>query len=150
MQMPRIVVGVDGSEHARRAVRSAVEEARRRGAALTVVHAVSESGMFADPVSHPGPRREQLRSAGAELVEQALDGADVNGLELDRVVRIGNTTRVLCEAAADAELLVVGSRGLGGFRGLLVGSVTQQVIAHAPCPILVVVPETASAEARSL
>jgi nucleotide-binding universal stress UspA family protein len=48
---------------------------------------------------------------------------------------------VLVETAKDADLLVIGSRGLGGFRGMLLGSVTQQVIAHAPCPIVVITPD---------
>lgn len=138
--MPRIVVGVDGSEHARRAVRVALEEAERRQADVEAVYAVVASGMMPDPVSQPGPRREEARSAGQEVLDEVL--TDVGGqATVERTVRIGNATRVLCEAADDAELLVVGSRGLGGFKGLLVGSVTQQVIAHAPCPVLVVVPE---------
>jgi nucleotide-binding universal stress UspA family protein len=139
--MPRIVVGVDGSEHARRAVRAALEEAGRRQADVQAVYAVAGSGMMPDPVSQPGPRREEARSAGQKVLDEALDGVDEGSTTVERTVKIGNATRVLCEAAADAELLVVGSRGLGGFHGLLVGSVTQQVIAHAPCPVLVVVPE---------
>lgn len=139
--MTRIVVGVDGSEHARRAVSAALEEGERRQADIEAVYAVAGSGMMPDPVGQPGPRREEARSAGQGVLDEAL--ADVGGraATVERTVKIGNATRVLCEAAVDAELLVVGSRGLGGFHGLLVGSVTQQVIAHAPCPVLVVVPE---------
>jgi nucleotide-binding universal stress UspA family protein len=139
--MARVVVGVDGSEHAARALTRAVEEARLRGAVLDVVHAVPGPVMFADPVLAPPPSPERLREAGAKLVEQALTGVDIEGLETARVVAVGHTSRVLCDVAADADLLVVGSRGYGGFRGLLVGSVTHQVVAHAPCPVLVVVPE---------
>lgn len=139
--MPRIVVGVDGSEHARRAVRTALEEADRRQAEVEAVYAVVGSGMMPDPVSQPGPRREEARAAGSEVLDEVLADVDAQTAKVERTVRIGNATRVLCEAAADAELLVVGSRGLGGFHGLLVGSVTQQVIAHSPCPVLVVVPE---------
>lgn len=139
--MPRIVVGVDGSEHARRAVRVALEEAERRQADVEAVYAVAGSGMMPDPVSQPGPRREEARASGSKVLDEALADVDGQGATVERTVKIGNATRVLCEAADDAELMVVGSRGLGGFKGLLVGSVTQQVIAHAPCPVLVVVPE---------
>jgi nucleotide-binding universal stress UspA family protein len=58
-----------------------------------------------------------------------------------RDVRSGGAAGVLCARAQDAELVVVGARGLGGFRGLLLGSVTQQVVAHSPRPVVVVVPE---------
>lgn len=139
--MRRVVVGVDGSEHAARALARAVEEARLRRAVLDIVHAVPGPVMFADPVLAPPPSPERLREAGAKLVEQALAGVNTEGLETTPVVAVGHTAKVLCDVAEDADLLVVGSRGYGGFRGLLVGSVTHQVVAHAPCPVLVVVPE---------
>lgn len=138
--MSRVVVGVDGSEHAARALARAVEDARLRRAVLDVVHAVPGPVMFADPVKAPPPSPEVLREAGAKLIDRALAGVDIEGLETARTVAVGHTARVLCDVARDAELLVVGSRGYGGFRGLLVGSVTHQVVAHAPCPVLVVVP----------
>lgn len=139
--MARIVVGVDGSEHAARALARAVDEARLRGAELDVVHAVPEPLMFADPVLAPPPPPKMLREAGARLIEQALAEVDTDGIEIERIVTIGHTSRVLCDVAKGADLLLVGSRGYGGFRGLLVGSVAHQVVAHAPCPVLVVVPE---------
>ena len=139
--MTRVVVGVDGSEHAARALARAVGEARLRGAGLDVVHAIPEPLKFADPVKAPPPAPEKVREAGAKLIEQALAGVDVGGLETARIVAVGHTSRVLCDVAEGADLLVVGSRGYGGFRGLLVGSVTHQVVAHAPGPVLVVVPE---------
>lgn len=139
--MTRIVVGIDGSEDSDRALRCAIEEAELRKATLEVVYAVPEPIMLADPVLIPTPPREDLRASGMQLLDQVLDRVDTGGLEVERIVAIGNTSNVLCDAARGAELLVVGSRGFGGFRGLLVGSVTQQVVAHAPCPVLVVVPE---------
>ena len=139
--MARIVVGIDGSDHAGDALRVAVDEARLRAADLTVVHAVPEPPLLADPVLMPPPPAAQRRATGEALLQRALDGVDVSGIDVERVVAIGNPTRILCDAAQGATLLVVASRGFGGFRGLLVGSVTQQVVAHAPCPILVIVPE---------
>lgn len=139
--MTRVVVGIDGSEHAGRALARAVEEARSRGAELDVVHAAPAPLKFADPVKAPPPAPERLREAGAKLIDQALAEVDIRDLETTRIAAVGHTSRVLCDVARGADLLVVGSRGHGGFRGLLVGSVTQQVVAHAPCPVLVVVPE---------
>lgn len=139
--MARVVVGVDGSDQSRRALTLALEEARLRGAQLDVVNAVPEPYMLADPVMAPPPPREGLQAAGLELIDRALTGVDTGSTEIERIAAIGNTVHVLCDVAKGADLLVVGSRGFGGFRGLLVGSVTHQVVAHAPCPILVVVPE---------
>jgi nucleotide-binding universal stress UspA family protein len=139
--MSRIVVGVDGSDHAIRALRWAVEDARRRGAGLEVVHAVPMPLNLAAPILMPPPPEHDLRLAGLEVIAEALAEVELVELAVKQTVMIGQAASVLCDAATGAELLVVGSRGLGGFKGLLVGSVTQQVIAHAPCPVLVVVPE---------
>lgn len=139
--MSRIVVGIDGSDHARRALRATVEEARWRGADVDVVHAIPEVAPFLDPIGGPPSPKEELRAAAFEVLDQAVSGEDTREVRIERIVATGGTAKVLCEAALGADLLVVGSRGLGGFRGLLVGSVTQQVVAHAPCPVLVVVPD---------
>lgn len=139
--MARVVVGVDRSEHAKRAVRRAVEEARLRGASLQVVYVAPERSMLADPVLMPLPPSAELEAAGLALIDELLEEVDTGDVEVERVTRIGSASRALCKVAKGADLLVVGSRGMGGFRGLLIGSVTQQVVGHAPCPILVVVPE---------
>ena len=139
--MTRVVVGVDGSRDAASALRRAVHEARLRGADLDVVHVVAAPSVLADPVLFPPPSRQELHARGLEVIDETLAGTDVGGLEIERIAMIGHAARVLCDVAKGAELLVVGARGLGGFRGLLVGSVTHQVVAHAPCPVLVVVPE---------
>lgn len=139
--MSRVIVGIDGSEHAERALRHAVTEARLRDATLELVLAVQEPVMVADPVLVPMPPSDQLREQGFALLEEVEQRVDTSGLEVERIVAIGHTANVLCDVAKGADLLVVGSRGFGGFRGLLVGSVTQQVVAHSPCPVLVVVPD---------
>jgi nucleotide-binding universal stress UspA family protein len=139
--MSRIVVGTDGSDRSRRAIRFALEEARLRDADLEVVHAIPEPYMIVDPVISPPPPREGLREAGLELVERSMSGLPTQGVTIEPIAAFGNPSQVLCEVAQGADLLVVATRGLGGFRGLLLGSVTQQVVAHASCPVLVVVPE---------
>jgi nucleotide-binding universal stress UspA family protein len=142
--MSRIVVGIDGSDEARRALRLAIAEARLRGAALEVVHVVPDAVMLANPVLIAPPPEEKVHAFGREAIDRSLSEVDTEGLEVERTVLRGQAARGLCESARGAELLVVGSRGLGGFKGLMAGSVTHQVVAHAPCPVLVVVPESRS------
>ncbi|HVM13063.1 MAG TPA: universal stress protein [Egibacteraceae bacterium] len=140
----RIVVGVDGSGGADKALRYAVEEAKRRGAQ---VEAVLAWGLLDQP-SVPGkaafdPRfgEEQAREVLAGAVERAV-GADP-GVAIDLVTVCNLPARALLEQGEGADLLVVGARGLGGFRGLLLGSVSQQVVHHATCPV-VIVPDRAA------
>lgn len=142
--MARIVVGVDGSTNGDRALHWAIEEARLRGAALELVVATPPAGLF-DAVT-AARSREELEADATSLLERVLDEVvlprvDTSEVDVHRTVRTGAAAEVLCEAARDADLLVVGARGRGGFAGLLVGSAAQQVVAHAPCPVVVVVPE---------
>lgn len=142
--MARIVVGVDGSHNGERALAWAVEEATLRDAELELVVALAPAGLF-DAVT-AGRSREELEADAISLLERVVDevvleSVDTGDLTVHRTVRTGAAAEVLCEVAVDADLLVVGARGQGGFRGLLVGSAAQQVVAHAPCPVVVVVPE---------
>jgi nucleotide-binding universal stress UspA family protein len=123
--MAMIVVGVDGSEGSRAALRFALEEARLRGAGLHVVHAERH---------YAG---EQDRVAWLEDVVREVVG-ESPGVEIRRSIADGGAASVLVEAATEAEMLVVGSRGHGGFAGLLLGSVGQQVAHHAACPVAIV------------
>lgn len=139
--MSRIVVGVDGSEDSKRALACAVHEARLRDATLDLVYAVPEPIMLGDPVMMPPPPRDTLRAEGLAMIEKVMADIDTGEVPVEPIAAMGSPAKVLCEVAKGADMLVVGSRGLGGFRGLLLGSVTQQVVAHASCPILVAVPE---------
>jgi len=142
-----IVVGVDGSPGSLEALRFAVAEARLRGVKLRVVHAwtvplavaLPEPAVLAQPLI-PEPEFEQVRAAllaqGDTLLDEALAGVDMP--EVERVLVEGTPAHALVQTAEGADLLVVGSRGRGGFRGLLLGSVSQQCAHHAPCPIVIV------------
>jgi nucleotide-binding universal stress UspA family protein len=137
--MKVITVGMDGSEGASAALRWAASEARLRGAGLRVVHAWSIPAMaygFVPPVSF----EDDLGGAAAGGLDKWLADAraDLEGLEVERLTGEGNAAKVLTDAAADAELLVVGSRGLGGFRELLLGSVSHQCAQRAPCPVVII------------
>ena len=137
-----IVVGVDGSQSAHAALRFALDEARLRGGGVRVVGVwhmpVTADGgaMVAPDPGLVGDLEPQMSRVLERALEDARDAAV--GLEVETVVREGAPAGVLLEEAQDAELLVVGSRGLEGFRGLLLGSVSQECSHHAPCPVVIV------------
>jgi nucleotide-binding universal stress UspA family protein len=142
----RIVVGVDGSEQARPALAWALEEARLRSWAVTAVHAYTippvllspGPGPLAPPVAPDAELLERSGEAAERVLERELDDADTQGVDVERRVVSGPAAEALLQAGRDADLLVVGTRGLGGFKGLLLGSVSHQVTNHAPCPVVVV------------
>lgn len=138
--MSTVVVGVDGSPGAREALRCAFEEARLRGTGVRVVAAWHLPAAAYAGGYGPGDAQlyNELEEEARRYVTAALDDVDVTDVETNTVVREGNPASVLLEEAHDADLLVVGSRGLGGFRGLLLGSVGQQCAHHAPCPLMIV------------
>lgn len=138
----RIVVGIDGSDNARRALQWAVDEATMRDAALEVVHSWHTPAVAGYPyVAAFDPA--DFEEVAHATVEAALAGVDTTGLPhpIERVVRQGGAASVLLTAAKGADLVVVGSRGRGGFAELLLGSVSHQVAQHADCPVVIVPPE---------
>lgn len=140
--MSGIVAAVDGSAGSRRALELAFEEALARGETLRVVHAYAVSTPRRDP-GEPLPVNAELRQAADELVREMLAEVGANDGRVDVVTetlaaRGSNVAQALVHASKGATMLVVGSRGLNGFEGLLVGSVSQQCVQHAACPVLVV------------
>jgi nucleotide-binding universal stress UspA family protein len=164
--MGGIVVGVDDSPGARKALAWAVTEARLRGAALRVVHVHKQEEWTAPlyfPSQHAVPTvptgsagepssaelasveqaQEVLRGAARaraeKMVDQLLGEVGAAGVEVrPTVVQDRHPADALLEEAGDADLLVVGSRGRGGFGGLVLGSVTHALVLHATCPVVVV------------
>jgi nucleotide-binding universal stress UspA family protein len=131
-----IVVGVDNSDAAKAALRFGLEEARLRRARLRAVHAIGSFGSYpslAVDVSVVHRAAEELIDNATS--EVAAEGEDV---EIERAVVEGAPGAVLVEESRGADLLVVGSRGHGGFAGLLLGSVSQQCAHHAECPVVIV------------
>ena len=131
-----IVVGIDGSDHSINAYHWALDEARRRGANLTAVFAW-EMPMIGIPGAFD---RDELERSAQHYLNEQLDGqADTDGVTVHRVVAQGDPSASLMEACKrlDAEMLVLGSRGRGGFAGLLLGAVGQECASHAPCPVLI-------------
>jgi nucleotide-binding universal stress UspA family protein len=135
----RIVVGVDGSEPSRTALSWAAAEAAEHQAELVVL-SVWEPPLV-PPMGNPSLGREVVtsESTAGDLVQVIRDelGDDPSVLVQPRVAE-GNPAHILIESSDDADLLVVGTRGHGGFHGLILGSVSQHVAAYARCPVAVV------------
>jgi nucleotide-binding universal stress UspA family protein len=141
-----VVVGVDGSPASEAAIAFAFEQASRRGRRLVAVHTWQE--VFLDP--ELGDRvsfdTNFLEERERELLAQRLAGWQEKypDVVVTRVVTKGLPVRALLEYGEDAELIVVGSRGLGGYQGMLLGSTSQALVHHAPCPVAVVRAEASS------
>jgi nucleotide-binding universal stress UspA family protein len=138
----RIVVGVDGSDSSRTALRWAVRQAELTGASVEAVIAwhypVMVGGYAWAPVSEI-PTTDFEEIATKTLAETIADSVDPDSpVQVGTFVGEGNPAQVLLDAAAGAELLVVGSRGHGGFASALLGSVSQHCAHHAPCPVLII------------
>ncbi|MFN8050158.1 MAG: universal stress protein [Acidimicrobiales bacterium] len=139
VQPGKVVVGVDGSETSRRALRWAVEDARARGGWIEVVHSWLLPAAFGFPTIAV-PDVAVFEEAAEALLDELLAEVDLSGLSrpVSRILIGGTSTAgLLKDRAADAELLVVGSRGVGGFEGMVIGSVAHNLAHHAPCPLVV-------------
>jgi len=145
--MRTIVVGVDGSPCSVDALRWAVDEADRDQARAVAVLAwtLPRVSTMHEALNMVDIDFEQDAHAALDAtVREALSEREA---EIERVVVESPAAAALIAAARGADLLVVGSRGHGGFTGLLLGSVSQQVAAHAPCPVVVVrTPDPRSSE----
>jgi nucleotide-binding universal stress UspA family protein len=140
--MAGIVVGIDGSPISQRALDWAAREAALRQAPLTVlaVHQVAVSNLTGRAMTAPedAPDVEAARQAAQELTVKTTSQLDSQPLSITVRAVSGLPARELVDASQDADLVVVGSRGAGGFAALLLGSVSSQVVAHAACPVVVI------------
>jgi nucleotide-binding universal stress UspA family protein len=139
--MNGIVVGVDGSDGSNRALTWAVTEARLRGALLTVVHAWHPPYVAGGYPLVPAIYDVEIHEKAAQqLLDVAVDAIDTTGLTAGVAGQLfeGGAANALLAASKDADLVVVGARGVGGFLGLLIGSVSMQVTHHASCAVVVV------------
>lgn len=144
----RVVVGVDGSSSSHEALRYAAEVAAWRGWTLQIVHAwhlnypLSPSG---------GLEVAEATAAAHDVAELTVRDAekealgDIEGLDIRHTIEQGMPARTLIAESEGADLLVVGSRGRGGFSSLALGSVGQACVHHAHCPVLIIRPKTREA-----
>lgn len=136
-----IVVGIDGSTSARTAVEWGAREAALRKTSLLLVHACDAPAVNPrSPVSLPRVYADALREYGDDWLREARIAASAAApeIEVHTATEDGHPAEVLINAAASAQLIVLGSRGLGGFSSLLIGSIAVAVASHAPCPVVVV------------
>ncbi len=133
----RIVVGVDGSESSGRALTWAIGEAQRTGGTLRLVNAwmfpMALGYAFTTTVPTVHEAAQKVVDRAAAHVAEVAPEVPVSGETVEQAAG-----PALVEAAKDAEMLVVGSRGRGGFEGLLLGSVSQYCTRHATCSVVVV------------
>ena len=135
--MGTMVVGVDGSENSHDALAWAVGEARLRGAKVRLLHSWTFPAVAA--ARDDGLPHADLQVAAEKVLEEAVGAISIpEGVELEREIANESAAQALVRASEGAEMVVVGSRGLGGFKGLLLGAVTQQVVHHAKCPVVIV------------
>ena len=134
----RIVVGVDGSDESKQALRWAAEQAGYTGSSLDVVTVWQVPIGFGWPAVLPedyDPAADAGKVLDAVIVEVLGDNP---GVEIRRIVEEGQAAASLLEHSKGARELVVGSRGRGGFAGMLLGSTSNQIVQHAPCPVVVI------------
>jgi nucleotide-binding universal stress UspA family protein len=143
--MPGIVAGVDGSDHSRRALIWAMRQAAQQQVSLTVLAVRPDPvrpataiywGAHAYPEDTHNP--DVARKAIQEMVEQARNEIGETAPEVTVNVVTGDPAEELVKASHDADLVVVGSRGSGGFASLLMGSVSSKVTHHGACPVVVI------------
>ncbi|RYV49922.1 universal stress protein [Pengzhenrongella frigida] len=148
----RIVVGVDGSPASDLALRQAIREAKAWGAELTAVAGVPlGSGAGALAWLPAAVDHESVLADVAEGLNVVVDRAlvDLPGVEVKRHALDGTGAALLTEFSTATDLIVVGSRGRGGFTGLLLGSTSQAVLSHSATPVMVVTARSTSGEAAS-
>lgn len=142
-----IVVGVDGSDGSRDALRWALGQARATGEAIRAVAAWDVPVNFGYP---PGYEDFDWSASARQALDDAV--ADVVGEQRDvsvaKEVYRGHASNILVDASREADLLVVGSRGHGAVVGMLIGSVSQHCVQHAECPVVVVRPARKHGAAR--
>lgn len=134
-----VVVGVDGSANAESAAAWAAVEAERRGAALIVVHAVSVPDAPSAPIE-PGEHVTRRRAEGRVLLDRTVGALRERfpGVHIQAELSDLSPAHALTAHSRAASLVVTGTRGHGGFVGMLVGSVSRKLAAHAACPLVVV------------
>jgi nucleotide-binding universal stress UspA family protein len=150
--MNTILLATDGSPSAQAATSTAIELAAETGWRLKVLSVWSFRTLLLGPF--PADLWKQIEDAEREhaqtVVAETIETAKTQGIEAEGVVGQGDAARVICEAARDARLVVMGAHGWGSVKRFVFGSVSSSVLHHAPCPVLVVRGDLADAPEASL
>jgi len=132
-----IVVGVDGSPGGAAALAWALDEARLHGYAVHVIYAFPALVSYFGTIAHE--YYPQVEKEATAAFERAIaDAPNTGAVEIRKTMVPGNPSEKLVEASRGAKLLVVGSRGVGAFHGMLLGSVSTHCVHHAHCPVVVI------------
>ena len=139
---PHIVVGIDDSIGARHALHWAAKEAKQRNARLDVIHVWAVPAQWAQGYGVEWTIDLEVLGGDAQSVAEELVAGMLTESERPEKLKVtaieGNASSVLLEASQSADLLVVGTRGRGGFARLLLGSVSSAIVHHAVCPVVIV------------
>lgn len=150
-----ILVPIDGSEHSRKALQFAADVAERFNASIVLVHVVSAAALLPAPAPQVGVSvtpegvpppifstklAEDMVKLGSELLARETRELEKRGLTANKVLERGDPVEKILQIAKNerCDLIVIGARGLGKVRALLLGSVSDGVVHRAPCPVLVV------------
>ncbi len=137
----RIVVGVDGSDQSISATQVAASIARARSAHLLILAVVRPPEGWWGIVGSPPTAEalgDSLSDAQRQVLDRTLEAVDLDGIDYETAEDIGEPSQRLIEACSDADLLVVGRRGAGFLRRMVVGSVATHLVHESPCPVLIV------------
>ncbi len=137
-ELETILVGVDNSPGASAALSWAIGEARIREAELRIIHVLPALRRVLSGSTGDEYYAQLMEEAEAELQKSLAGFPELEGMSVNREIVFGNAAEVLVDASAGASLLVVGSRGLGGFSGVLLGSVSAHCAQLAHCPVVIV------------
>jgi len=137
MNTEPVVVGVDGGPDSRQALKWAADYARTAGAPLVAL-TVYDMPVVYGPYAMAGfESSESLEKGAREMLAETVQETLGEDASVDQRVLRGHAAKALVDLSAEAGLVVVGSRGMGGFKGMLLGSVSQHVVSHAHCPVVV-------------
>lgn len=137
----RILVATDASEYSRHALSAAIEYAKQFQAEIELLHVVSQPSIGYPELSGYffAYSEEQVNEIGKQILDETLKGIDIGQVKISRKVVSGYPqTAILDEIKRDIDLVIMGTRGHSPIGGALIGSVTQRILAEAPCPVLVV------------
>ncbi len=139
----KILIATDGSKHSEKAVDHGLTLAKELGATVTALYVTEVEVLYTPPMSTvpPSVTEEQIedhKEAGEEIVKQVVEQGKEIGVEVVPKVVVGHPTNKILEEAKKHDLIVMGTLGRSGIVSLLLGSVTEKVVRHAPVPVLVV------------
>jgi nucleotide-binding universal stress UspA family protein len=135
----RISVAVDGSNHALKAFEKALEMAEHFNSSLDIIHVIDDSAYGTDS-AEAFESVEKLKARGQKLVDDYKGRALEKNLKVRGLVEVGDPSQTIIETAEqnNSDLIIIGSRGLGLFKELLLGSVSHKVALHSKCPVMMV------------